>query len=328
MGGIVMSRYRRSKGCRPGPMRGELDRSVPRRCGARRSAFWSFSGWTTMRLARSWSAFQLPFSWQLNGSERAKLVDMAANVMATERAIKKATAGAGRYGVSSTTTRVARNWWVKRGRVLWGVGISCDSPCHLFFKLLIIEFSATIKIMSKKNNKKKVGIVLLVFAIFAMAVLGILMYKNSTDKNQTSNASPTPTPAETVNPSAVVSAVPCKTPDVDSTLYVNKTYGFSVNFPSSWNDRKINETAGNSTGVVDQVEVQLKSNSKYITALTIYVYKKSCGTAQIRAAAIRPNYSKWHLRLRLLGLGANPSDLPTVTDKDFVKIIDSFKLIK
>ena len=116
------------------------------------------------------------------------------------------------------------------------------------------------KVMNKINgkNKKKIGIILLAFAIFAMLVLGVLMYKSSAGKGLLNTSpSPTLTPAETINPSAIVSAVACKTPDTDSTLYKNTTYGFSLNLPSAWGDRVINETAGKTAGVVDQVEFQL-----------------------------------------------------------------------
>jgi len=191
-------------------------------------------------------------------------------------------------------------------------------------------------IKQMKTKNKIAGIILLVCAV-AIIVSAILLksdrgksfFGKNTGATQTGSA-----PSAAVSSFSTASQTSEAKSD-DSMVYKNTDYGFKVTFPPSLKGYAVEKTPTDQTGVIAKYSVLLptgdnnyknKIASKAI-AMEFYVYDPAVwaktqkdgvrSTEIIEGEKYVYTYSIWE---------ESPADLKTITDKDFVKIIETFEL--
>jgi len=188
------------------------------------------------------------------------------------------------------------------------------------------------------KTKNKIALSILIVAILA-ATISLILLKINNKKSINPSLSVTATASQASSSTSVTSQA-SKTADPKATqipagLYVNSDYKFQVTFPESFSGYEVKKVESTGEGIVASYAVLLKTEDKdyknvisgKAVPIKFYIFEKSfweksdrgsVGSSEIvKGDKYVFTYSTWE---------SQPSDLTIITDKDLVKVIETFKL--
>ena len=176
------------------------------------------------------------------------------------------------------------------------------------------------------------------FCALAIVICAVIL-KNHKDESASSANNDTTQVATLSGTSAIASqtaaSTVAKTKPDDPMVYKNSDYGFQITFPVSMSGFTIKKTQTDQAGIIAKYSILLSTSDKNYKnlldskaiAMEIYIYdpvfwakpaKEGVHSSEItKSEKYVYTYSIWE---------ESPADLKTITDKDFVKTIETFKL--
>ena len=187
----------------------------------------------------------------------------------------------------------------------------------------------------KIQTKNKVAGIILAFCALAIVICVLLLknYKGESTNNNTTQVallSGTSSALSKTSASATTTAKPN-----DPMVYKNTDYGFQIIFPVSMSGFTIKKTQTDQAGVIAKYSVLLSTSDKNYKnlldskaiAMEIYIYDPVFWTKPAREGVRSSEITKSEKYVYTYSIWEeSPADLKTITDKDFVKTIETFKL--